>query len=74
MADPKKYLSKIVKDSDTLWLKDAEARQMISDIESSITGAMHYVGITSTTLIQLVIGTQEQQKNTSKIFKPKLIL
>ena len=43
MADPKKYLSKIVKGSDTLWLKDSEARDLIADIQSSITGGMHYV-------------------------------
>ena len=48
MADEKKYLSKIAKGSDTLWLKDAEARQEIADIKSSITGAMHYAGVTTT--------------------------
>ena len=50
MAD-KKYLSKIVKGSDTLWLKDAEARQLISDIQSSITGAMHWKGYTTSELV-----------------------
>ena len=48
MPDAKKYLSKIVKGQDTLWLKDAEARQEIADIKSSITGAMHYAGVTTT--------------------------
>ena len=48
MADPKKYLSKIVKGSDTLWLKDSEARDLISDIQSSITGGMHYLGKSTT--------------------------
>ena len=50
MPDSKKYLSKIVKGGNTLWLKDADARQLISDIQSSITGAMHYIGITTTAL------------------------
>ena len=50
MAD-KKYLSKIAKGQDTLWLKDAEARQLISDIQSSITGAMHWKGYTTTELV-----------------------
>lgn len=49
MAD-KKYLSKIVKGQDTLWLKDAEARQEIEDIKSSITGAMHFIGVSSTAI------------------------
>ena len=49
MAD-KKYLSKIVKGGNTLHLKDAEARQEIEDIKSSITGAMHYVGVTTSAL------------------------
>ena len=31
-------------------LKDAEARQAIADIETAITGAMHYIGITTTAL------------------------
>jgi len=47
MPDAKKYLSKIVKGSDTLWLKDVEARELISDIQSSITGAMHWKGYTT---------------------------
>ena len=51
MPDAKKYLSKIVKGSDTLWLKDAEARQLISDIQSSITGAMHWKGYTTSELV-----------------------
>ena len=50
MADPKKYLSKIVKGSDTLWLKDSEARQEIEDIKSSITGGMHYLGKSTTAI------------------------
>ena len=50
MANDKKYLSKIAKGSDTLWLKDAEARQEIEDIKSSITGAMHFIGVSSTAI------------------------
>ena len=50
MADPKKYISKIVKGSDTLYIKDAEAQAEIADIKQSITGAMHYAGITTTAL------------------------
>ena len=49
MAD-KKYLSKIVKGQNTLWIKDAEARQEIEDIKSSITGAMHFIGVSSTAI------------------------
>lgn len=49
MAD-KKYLSKIVKAGNTLHIKDAEARQEIADIKSSITGAMHFIGTTTTAL------------------------
>lgn len=50
MANDKKYLSKIVKGGNTLWLKDAEARQEIEDIKSSITGAMHFIGVSSTAI------------------------
>lgn len=50
MANDKKYLSKIVKGQDTLWLKDSEARQEIADIKSSITGAMHFIGVSSTAI------------------------
>lgn len=47
MAD-KKYLSKIVKGTDTLWLKDAEARESIEDIYSKISGGLHYLGKSTT--------------------------
>ena len=50
MADPKKYISKIANGSDTLWLKDAQAWAEIEDIKSSITGAMHYAGVTTTAI------------------------
>jgi hypothetical protein len=48
MANDKKYISKIVKGSDTLWLKDAEARVSIEDIYSKISGGLHYLGKSTT--------------------------
>ena len=51
MADPKKYISKIVKGSDTLWLKDAEARLSIEDIYSKISGGLHYLGKSTTPIV-----------------------
>ncbi len=48
MPDPKKYISKIVKGSDTLWIKDAEARVSIEDIYSKISGGLHYLGKSTT--------------------------
>ncbi len=48
MPDPKKYLSKIVKGTDTLWLKDAEAQASIEDIYSKISGGLHYLGKSTT--------------------------
>ena len=50
MADEKKYISKIVKGSDTLWIKDAEARQSIEEIEGLIAGGMHYIGKSTTAI------------------------
>lgn len=47
MAD-KKYLSKIVKGSDTLWIKDAQAWADIADIYSKISGGLHYLGKSTT--------------------------
>ena len=49
MAD-KKYISKIAKGTDTLFIKDAEAWQEIADIKTQISGAMHWAGITTTEL------------------------
>lgn len=46
----KKYLSKLTFGSNTYDLKDAEARGLIADIQSSITGAMHYLGASSTAI------------------------
>ena len=42
----KKYLSKIVNGSDTLYIKDEEAREALS----GLTSAMHYVGATTTAI------------------------
>ena len=50
MPDTKKFISKIVKGDNTLWLKDADARQSIADIQSSITGGMHYLGKSTTAI------------------------
>ncbi len=49
MAD-KKYLSKIVKGADTLYIKDIEAQADIADIKKSITGGMHYLGKSTTAI------------------------
>ena len=51
MANDKKYISKIVKGQDTLWLKDAEARQSIEEIEGLIAGGMHYIGKSTTAIV-----------------------
>lgn len=42
----KKYLSKIVNGTDTLYIKDEEAREALA----GLTSAMHYVGVTTTEL------------------------
>jgi len=47
MAD-KKYLSKIVKGSDTLWLKDAQAWADIAEIRELIAGGTHWIDATTT--------------------------
>ena len=46
----KKYLSKLTIGGNQYDIKDAEARADIVDIKSSITGAMHWAGITTTAL------------------------
>lgn len=48
--DDKKYLSKLTIGGNQYDLKDAEARADILDIKSSITGAMHWAGYTTTAL------------------------
>lgn len=47
----KKYLSKLTFGSNTYDLKDAEARLEIDNIKTSITGAMHWAGFTTTALV-----------------------
>jgi len=49
MAD-KKYLSKIVKDSDTLYIKDLQAWSDIEEIRGQISGGMHYLGKSTTAI------------------------
>jgi len=46
----KKYLSKLTVGGQQYDLKDAEARQSIADLQTSVTGGMHYIGETSTAL------------------------
>lgn len=46
----KKYLSKLTVGGQQYDLKDAEARQSIADLQTSVTGGMHYIGETSTVL------------------------
>ncbi len=48
--DDKKYLSKLTIGGNQYDIKDAEARAEIVDIKSSITGAMHYIGVSSTAI------------------------
>ena len=48
MADPKKYISKIVKGSDTLWLKDAQAWADIEELRELIAGGTHWIDATTT--------------------------
>ena len=50
MADPKLYISVFNDGSNDLYIKDVEARAEISDIKSSITGAMHYIGVSETAI------------------------
>lgn len=47
MAD-KKYLSKIVKGTDTFWLKDAQAWADIAEIRELIAGGTHWIDATTT--------------------------
>lgn len=48
MPDAKKYLSKIVKGSDTLWLKDAQAWADIAELRELIAGGTHWIDETTT--------------------------
>lgn len=47
MADPKLYISVFNDGTNDLYIKDAEARNEIESIKSSITGAMHYIGVST---------------------------
>ena len=51
MADPKKYISVFNDGTNDLYIKDAEAQQAISELQQSVTGGMHYIGETSTALV-----------------------
>ena len=44
MSDPKSYISVINNGTTDLYIKDAEAQQAISDLQKSVTGAMHFIG------------------------------
>lgn len=46
----KKYLSKLTFGQNIYDLKDADARREINDLKSAVTGAMHWVGLTTTQL------------------------
>lgn len=46
----KKYISIFNDGTNDLYIKDAEAQQAISDLQQSVTGGIHYIGETSTTL------------------------
>lgn len=50
MADPKKYISIINNGTDALYIKDAEAQQAILELQKSVTGAMHFLGASSTAI------------------------
>ena len=51
MSDPVLEISSVTLPSgNTYNIKDAQARQDISNIETALTGAMHYIGISSTTI------------------------
>lgn len=50
MADPKNYISVINNGTTDLYIKDAEAQQAISDLQKSVTGAMHFLGLSTTAI------------------------
>lgn len=50
MPDPKLYISVLNDGTNDLYIKDAEARQDIEDLKGSVTGAMHFVGTTTSVL------------------------
>ena len=50
MSDPKSYISVINNGTTDLYIKDAEAQQAISDLQKSVTGAMHFLGLSTTAI------------------------
>ena len=50
MADPKKYISVFNDGTNDLYIKDAEAQQAISELQKSVTGAMHFLGVSTTAI------------------------
>lgn len=50
MADPKNYISVLNDGTNDLYIKDAEAQQAISDLQKSVTGAMHFLGLSTTAI------------------------
>lgn len=50
MAETKKYVSQFAYGEDIYVIKDAEARQSITELQNSVTGAMHYIGVSQTAL------------------------
>ena len=50
MAGPKKYISVFNDGTNDLYIKDAEAQQAISELQKSVTGAMHFLGLSTTAI------------------------
>lgn len=50
MSDPKSYISVINNGTTDLYIKDAEAQQAIADLQKSVTGAMHFLGVSETAI------------------------
>lgn len=50
MSDPKNYISVINNGTTDLYIKDAEAQQAIADLQKSVTGAMHFLGLSTTAI------------------------
>ena len=50
MADPKSYISVINNGTTDLYIKDAEAQQSIIELQKSVTGAMHFLGVSETAI------------------------
>lgn len=50
MADPKKYLAIYNDGTNDLYIKDLEAQQAIVELQKSVTGAMHFLGVSETAI------------------------